>query len=106
DNGGKVEDNGPPKQIMDNQDSLTGDYLTGRQFIPVPAERRKKTKKAVRVAGAEANNLKEVTADFPIGLFTVVTGVSGSGKSTLVNEILYKSLAKHLYRGKSRPGAH
>lgn len=106
DNGGKVVDNGPPQQIMDNTDSLTGDYLTGRQFIPVPSERRKKSKKAVKVVGAEENNLKAVTTNFPIGLFTVVTGVSGSGKSTLVNDILYKSLAKHLYRGKNRPGAH
>src|SRR5699024_12692229 len=77
DHGGKVVDNGPAQQIMDNTDSLTGDYLTGRQFIPVPSERRKKSKKAVKVVGAEENNLKAVTTNFPIGLFTVVTGVSG-----------------------------
>src|SRR5699024_4830845 len=106
DNGGEVVNNGPQQQIMDNTDSLTGDYLTGRQFIPVPSERRKKSKKAVKDVGAEENNLKAVTTNFPIGLFTVVTGVSVSGKSTLVNDILYKSLAKHLYRGKNRPGAH
>src|SRR5699024_5934305 len=74
--------------------------------IPEAGEGRRKSKKAVEVVGAEENNLQAVTTDFAIGLFTVVTGVSGSGKSTLVNDILYKSQAKHLYRGKNRPGAH
>src|SRR5699024_7838466 len=97
---------GTPKQIMKNKKSLTGDYLTGRQFIALPTERRPKKKKAIEVVGAEENNLKNVSASFPIGLLTVVTAVSGSGKSTLVNENLYKSLAKHLYAGKHRPGKH
>src|SRR5699024_1295094 len=71
-----------------------------------PAKRRKQSKKKLEIVGAEENNLKNVTAKFPIGLMTVVTGVSGSGKSTLINEILYKSLAKQLHRGKVKPGRH
>src|SRR5699024_7317465 len=105
DHGGHIVASGTPKQIMRNKKSLTGAYLNGTKFIPIPAERRKKGKH-IEIVGATENNLKNVSAKFPIGLFTVVTGVSGSGKSTLVNEILYKSLAKHLYSGKHRPGAH
>src|SRR5699024_1185550 len=106
DHGGKIVADGTPKQIMKNKKSLTGDYLTGRKFISLPTERRQQGKKAIEVIGAEENNLKNISAKFPIGLLTVVTGVSGSGKSTLINEILYKSLAKHLYAGKHRPGKH
>ncbi|HZW67556.1 MAG TPA: excinuclease ABC subunit UvrA, partial [Pseudogracilibacillus sp.] len=73
---------------------------------PLPEERREADDRFIEVIGAEENNLKCIDAAFPIGLFTVVTGVSGSGKSTLVNDILYKSLAKHLYKGKHRPGKH
>src|SRR5699024_5367693 len=81
--------------------SLTGQYLTGAQFIPIPTERRKPDGRFIDVKGATENNLKNIDAKFPIGLMTVVTGVSGSGKSTLVNQILYQALAKHLYRGKT-----
>src|SRR5699024_5446360 len=86
--------------------SLTGQYLSGEKFIPLPTKRRQPDDRYIEVIGGKENNLKNVSAKFPIGLFTVVTGVSGSGKSTLVNEILYKSLAKNLYRGKHQPGQH
>ncbi|HLS20648.1 MAG TPA: excinuclease ABC subunit UvrA [Bacillota bacterium] len=104
--GGEIVVSGPPKKVMEHKTSLTGQYLSGRKFVPFPLERRKRDKRAIKVIGAAENNLKNITAQFPIGLFTVVTGVSGSGKSTLVNEILHKGLAQHLYRGKHRPGKH
>ena len=104
--GGEIVASGTPKQVMRRKRSLTGNYLSGEKFIPLPAERRTADNRYIEVIGAEENNLKTIDAQFPIGLFTVVTGVSGSGKSTLVNEILYKSLAKHLYSGKHRPGKH
>lgn len=106
DNGGEIVADGTPKQVMRRKKSLTGQYLTGAQFIPIPTERRKPDGRFIDVKGATENNLKNIDAKFPIGLMTVVTGVSGSGKSTLVNQILYQALAKHLYRGKHRPGAH
>lgn len=105
DHGGHIVASGTPKQIMRNKKSLTGAYLNGTKFIPIPAERRKKGKH-IEIVGATENNLQNISAKFPIGLFTVVTGVSGSGKSTLVNEILYKSLANHLYKSKQLPGEH
>ena len=105
DHGGHIVASGTPKQIMRNKKSLTGAYLNGTKFIPIPAERRKKGKH-IEIVGAPENNLQNISAKFPIGLFTVVTGVSGSGKSTLVNEILYKSLANHLYKSKQLPGEH
>ncbi|HEY0782146.1 MAG TPA: ATP-binding cassette domain-containing protein, partial [Thermoanaerobaculia bacterium] len=86
-------------------DSLTGKYLRGELQVEVPAERRAGRGTLV-IEGAQHNNLTDVTAEFPIGAFTVVTGVSGSGKSTLVNEILYKSLARHFYRATDKPGEH
>ena len=104
--GGEVVASGTPKQVMRMKKSLTGNYLSGEKFIPLPLERRKLDDRFIEVIGANENNLKNVNVKFPIGLFTVVTGVSGSGKSTLVNEILYKSVAKQLYRGKHRPGEH
>ncbi|WP_430791002.1 excinuclease ABC subunit UvrA [Virgibacillus flavescens] len=104
--GGEIVASGTPEKVMKNKASLTGDYLSGKKYIPLPAKRRKPKKAAVEVVNAEENNLKNVSAKFPIGLMTVVTGVSGSGKSTLVNEILYKGLAKSLYRGKHKPGKH
>jgi excinuclease ABC subunit A len=106
DHGGEVVASGTPKQVMRMKNSLTGNYLSGEKFIPLPLERRKPNDRYIEVIGAKENNLKNVDVKFPIGVFTVVTGVSGSGKSTLVNEILYKSVAKQLYRGKHRPGEH
>lgn len=104
--GGEVIAAGTPKEVMDNKKSLTGQYLSGEKFIPLPEERRKPDGRWIEVTGAKENNLKNVKAKFPLGLFTAVTGVSGSGKSTLINEILYKKLAQSLNRAKARPGAH
>ncbi|MFC4557499.1 excinuclease ABC subunit UvrA [Virgibacillus kekensis] len=104
--GGEIVASGTPNQVKKNKNSLTGKYLSGAEYVPLPGKRRKPTKKKVEVVGAEENNLKNVTAKIPIGLMTVVTGVSGSGKSTLVNSILYKSLAKQLNRAKLKPGKH
>ncbi|WP_164668116.1 excinuclease ABC subunit UvrA [Virgibacillus doumboii] len=104
--GGEIVASGTPEKVMKNKDSLTGKYLSGDKYVPLPLKRRKPTKKKIEIVGAEENNLKNVTAKFPIGLMTVVTGVSGSGKSTLVNEILHKSLSKQLHRAKHKPGKH
>ena len=102
--GGEVMAQGTVEEIMRDERSLTGQYLSGRKFIPIPAERRPITERFVTVIGAKENNLKNMTVKFPIGLFTCVTGVSGSGKSTLVNEILHKALAQALNRARVRPG--
>src|SRR5690625_5888245 len=91
---------------MKNNKSLTGQYITGEKFIQLPAERRKQDGRFIEVIGARENNLKDIDVKFPIGLFTLVTGVSGSGKSTLVNSILHETLAQHLYRGRYNPGEH
>lgn len=104
--GGMVVAEGTPKEIMKDKNSLTGAYLSGRKFIPVPEERRKTDGRWLEVRGAKENNLRGVHAKIPLGVFTVVTGVSGSGKSTLVNEILYKTLARDLNKAKVRPGEH
>jgi excinuclease ABC subunit A len=104
--GGQIIAAGAPKEIMDNQDSLTGNYLSGRKYIAIPEKRREATDKWIKVVGASENNLKDVSASFPIGLLTCITGVSGSGKSTLINEILLKSLSKQLNRAKAVPGQH
>ncbi|KJB86977.1 excinuclease ABC subunit A [Paenibacillus sp. E194] len=104
--GGMVVAEGTPKQIMKDKNSLTGAYLSGRKFIPVPEERRKTDGRWLEVRGAKENNLRGVHAKIPLGVFTAVTGVSGSGKSTLVNEILYKTLARDLNKAKVRPGEH
>lgn len=106
DHGGEIVADGTPKRIMRNSKSLTGKYLSGKEFVALPNERRPLDDRYIEVIGAEENNLKNIDVRFPIGVMTVVTGVSGSGKSTLVNEILYNSLAKHLYTGKHRPGKH
>lgn len=104
--GGRVVAQGTALEISANPKSITGQYLSGKKSIPVPSIRRAGNGNAIEIIGAAENNLKKVSVRFPIGLFTVVTGVSGSGKSTLVNEILYKGVAARLYHTKSRPGKH
>lgn len=103
--GGKVVAQGTAEEIMQVEESLTGAYLSGRKFIPIPEERRKPTG-WIKVIGAAENNLKNIDVEFPLGVMTCVTGVSGSGKSSLVNEILYKKLAKQLNRARTIPGKH
>ena len=104
--GGFVVAQGTPEEIARTKGSITGDFLSGRDSIPVPRKRRKASRGHLTVLGAEENNLKKVDAEFPIGIFTCVTGVSGSGKSTLVNEILYKALANQLHQGVHVVGKH
>ena len=104
--GGYVIAEGDVEKIKSVKESITGQYLSREKFIPVPAKRRHGTGNFVEVIGAAENNLKNIRVKFPLGVFTVVTGVSGSGKSTLVNEILFKGLAAKLYSGKGKPGMH
>lgn len=106
--GGQVIAQGTPQEIMDDPNSLTGEYLSGRKFIPVTSTRRPTdNERWIEIRGAKENNLKNVNVKIPLGVFTAVTGVSGSGKSSLINEILYKSLARQLNKAvKVRPGMH
>ena len=104
--GGNIVVSGPCEVIEACEDSITGQYLSGRKKIPVPAERRKGNGNWLEVLGAAENNLQNVNVKFPLGTFCAVTGVSGSGKSSLINEILYKGLARELNGAKARPGKY
>ncbi|HSV78211.1 MAG TPA: excinuclease ABC subunit UvrA [Ramlibacter sp.] len=108
--GGRVVAQGTADEVLANEASLTGKYMSGRLAIPVPARRNRLDEQpdpqVIRVAGASGNNLKDVTVEIPVGLFTCVTGVSGSGKSTLVNDTLYAAVARELYRAHEEPAPH
>lgn len=105
--GGEIVARGTPQDILDDPNSLTGKYLTGEMSVAVPAKRRKATKgRALRIVGARGNNLKDVTVDIPLGLFTCITGVSGGGKSTLVIDTLYKAVARKLNGSIEHPAPH
>ncbi|MGB9589465.1 MAG: excinuclease ABC subunit UvrA [candidate division WOR-3 bacterium] len=106
DAGGKVIAEGNPQEIAAHPDSLTGKYLSGRMSIPVPKKRKRAGKAWLIIRGARANNLKNIDVRFPIGLFSVVTGVSGSGKSSLITDTLYRALRRHFYGSKRVPGDH
>ena len=105
-NGGQVVACGTPEEVMKNENSLTGKYLTGKEKIEVPKKRRKGNGKFLEIKGAKEHNLKNINVKFPLGTFTCVTGVSGSGKSSLVNSILYRVVANNLYKSKEKPGAY
>ncbi len=105
--GGEIVAQGTPADVENHPDSMTGAYLSGRRQIALPENRRKPDrKKLLHVLGATGNNLKEVSLELPVGLFTCITGVSGSGKSTLINDTLYAAAAKHLYGSSTEPAAH
>ena len=104
--GGKVVAEGPVKNIIDNPESLTGDYLSGRKRVPIPEKRRNGNGNSLRIIGARENNLKDIDVRVPLGKLVCITGVSGSGKSTLMVEILYKALARYLNGANTLPGDH
>ncbi len=104
--GGEIVFTGTAEELKRYPDSITGQYLSGRKFIPVPKTRRPGNGRSVTIVGAAENNLKHINVEFPLGKFICVTGVSGSGKSSLINEVLYKALAAELYRAKRKPGKH
>ena len=104
--GGTIVAQGTAAEIMQVENSVTGQYLSGKKFIPLPKHRRKPEGRFIEIIGAAGNNLKNVDVNIPLGLFTVVTGVSGSGKSTLINDILYNSLAAKLHGARLRPLKH
>ncbi|MDO9011448.1 MAG: excinuclease ABC subunit UvrA [Gallionella sp.] len=105
--GGMVVSQGTPEEICRDEQSLTGDYLTGRRRIPMPEKRLDPDpERMLRIIGASGNNLKDITLNLPVGLLTCVTGVSGSGKSTLINDTLYPAVSRHLYRSNTEPAAH
>ncbi|MBI4745773.1 MAG: excinuclease ABC subunit UvrA [Deltaproteobacteria bacterium] len=105
-NGGRIVAQGTPLEIMNNDDSLTGRFLSRKEMIHLPEKRRAPKKKAIRILGAKGNNLKSVDVSIPIGLFTCVTGVSGSGKSTLVVDTLYRALSQRFYGSRERAGEY
>mgnify|MGYP004558415141 FL=1 len=104
--GGNVVAKGTPKEVMQNENSITGAYLSGRRKIEVPEKRRKGNGLYLEIKGASENNLKNVNVKFPLGKFICITGVSGSGKSSLINEILYKAVYSNLYKSKIKPGKY
>ena len=106
DQGGQVMAQGTPEEVMNNENSITGKYLSGKLKIEVPKTRRKGNRKLLTIQGATEHNLKDIDVKIPLGTFTCITGVSGSGKSTLINEILCKSISKYLYKSKVIPGKH
>ncbi|HIY56825.1 MAG TPA: excinuclease ABC subunit UvrA [Candidatus Tetragenococcus pullicola] len=106
DAGGQIVASGTPEEVAKNPASLTGLYLSGKRKIPIPEKRRKGNGEVIRIKGAQENNLKNISVDFPLGEFIAVTGVSGSGKSTLVNEILKKALAQKINRNSHKPGKY
>jgi excinuclease ABC subunit A len=105
-NGGRLVFAGTPGRLLDEETSLTGQYLSGRKRIEVPRQRRHSNGREIVIEGASANNLKHIDVSFPLGMFTCVTGVSGSGKSTLVLETLHRLLAQRIYRARIPAGAH
>ena len=106
DKGGKIVAHGTPGEVMKNEKSLTGQYLSGKKCIDIPKRRRKGNGNFIQIKGAKSHNLKNIDVKIPLGTFTCVTGVSGSGKSSLVNDILCKAASAHLYRTKDKPGEH
>ena len=105
--GGAIVAEGTPKQVIANPESMTGDYLAGRRRIEAPSTpRRADRERRLKIIGARGNNLKNVTLELPVGLFTCITGVSGSGKSTLINDTLYAAAAKYLYGSTTEPAEH
>ncbi len=104
--GGNIVAEGNIDEIMQVEESITGQYLSAKKAIEIPKKRRQPNGKWIKIIGAKENNLKNIDVDIPLGVFTCITGVSGSGKSTLINEILYKKIAQELNRAKARPGAH
>ena len=106
DNGGQVVAAGTPQEVMQNKNSITGDYLSGRKCIEIPKIRRKGSGKFITIKGAKEHNLKDINVKIPLGTLTLVTGVSGSGKSSLVNEILVKAAQQKIYKSKDIPGKH
>ena len=106
DAGGKIVAQGTPEEVMKNENSITGQYLSGKKCIEIPKVRRKGTGKKIKIKGAKENNLKNINVDIPLGTLTCITGVSGSGKSSLINEILCKVVSNNLYRSKDKPGKH
>ncbi|EPA8264041.1 TPA: excinuclease ABC subunit UvrA [Enterococcus hirae] len=102
--GGEIVSAGTPAEVAADEDSLTGQYLSGKKSIPFPTERRKGNGQAIKITGATENNLKNISVEFPLGEFVAVTGVSGSGKSTLVNSILKRALAQKINRNSAKPG--
>ena len=104
--GGQIIAEGTPQEVLDNEDSLTGQYLSGKKVIELSKEKTKPNSDFFQILKASGNNLKDVDLKLPIGLMTCITGVSGSGKSTLINNTLYHSLAKHLYKSNLEVGPH